>query len=137
MTAADSSHSMSSINSGITGMDRGFRFQTEPESPGALGSYLRAQGPLDMVESGRLSLEQSRVWSNSANAGTILTSIYLVNVIKRWFFDYVNINSVSCPPWYSKYPPPCKGSKGSECREMPNIFAHSLYPAPSTELATW
>lgn len=95
MPAAGSSNSMSSINSGITGMDRGFRFQTEPEGPGAMGSYLRAQGPLDMVESGRLSLEWSRAWSNSTNAGTTLSSIYLVNVIERCFLDYVNISSIS------------------------------------------
>lgn len=58
------------------------------------------------------------------------------NVMKRRFLDYVNINSVSGPLWYSKYPPPCKGYKEFECKETPNIFAHSPNPAPSKELAT-
>lgn len=109
MTVAGSSNGMSSINSGIAGMDRGFRFQAESADPGALGSHLRANEPLDMVESGRLSLEHSRVWSNSTNAGTTLLSIYLVNVIKRWVLACVNINSVSSPPWYPKYPPHARG----------------------------
>lgn len=49
MAAAGSSNS--SMNSVNNGMDKGFRFQTEFESPGALRSYVKAQGPLGMIES--------------------------------------------------------------------------------------
>lgn len=63
-TAAGSPNSPNSrtsgVNSGFTGMDRGCSFRVGLQGLGAvrrylgaLMSYFRAQGPLDMMESGR------------------------------------------------------------------------------------